>query len=289
MHDLSAYTHCENAWAKINLDLRITGRREDGYHLLDSIVVFADCADRLFYRPSSKIELNIGGPFGEVLSTESDNLVLKAIRLLSERTGVDIRGSFFLEKNLPVASGIGGGSADAAAALRLCRDIYDIQLIENEWLDICLKLGADVSVCFLSSSCRMQGIGEILTPVKLPTDLYILLVNPGVSVSTKDIFGQMTIGRESVGELGRTFSPEMDLEKLRTSGNDLQGPACDLVPVIYNVLETIAALDECQMSRMSGSGATCFGMFTSQAAVNQAVGEISDAQKNWWVCSGKLI
>ena len=176
------------AAAKINLDLRIIGRRDDGFHLLDSIVVFADIGDQLTAVHSDGLSLQIGGQFSAGLPTNDDNLILRSARLMCEHANVKPNLSFKLEKNLPISSGIGGGSADAAAALKLCNTLLDINFDDEKLDKIALKIGADVPVCLKARASRMCGIGEEISPIEMENDLYLLLVNPGVSISTPEIF-----------------------------------------------------------------------------------------------------
>src|SRR5438309_10549284 len=173
--------------AKVNLTLRVNGRRADGYHDLESVVAFADCADRLTLSPGSDLTLKMSGPLAQACGETSDNLVLKAARLLSERVPDMKVGSFSLDKVLPVAAGIGGGSADAAAALRLLSQLNGLALDDPRLREVALLTGADVPVCLVSRACDMTGIGESLLPLNLPI-MPCVLVNPRVSVATKEVF-----------------------------------------------------------------------------------------------------
>ena len=267
----------ELARAKINLALHVTGRRSDGYHLLDSIVAFAGCGDRITVRRASEPGLSISGPFAQALADTGDNIVLRALSLF----GPDIRVQIDLEKNLPVASGIGGGSADAAAVLRAVARLCDLPLPADEQV---LRLGADVPVCLMQQPVRMQGIGDVLTPLDLP-ELHAVLVNPGVGVATGPVFEALE-SRDNppidmaAADLADASTTIAWLKLLR---NDLQPDAIAQAPVIGEVL---AALREAgaDLARMSGSGATCFGLFADYAAAKRAANSLKEMHHRWWVC-----
>lgn len=267
----------ELARAKINLALHVTGRRSDGYHLLDSIVAFAGCGDRILVRRASESGLNISGPFAQALADTGDNIVLRALSLF----GPDIRVQIDLEKNLPVASGIGGGSADAAAVLRAVARLCDLPLPADEQV---LRLGADVPVCLMQQPVRMQGIGDVLTPLDLP-ELHAVLVNPGVGVATGPVFEALE-SRDNppidmaAADLADASTTIAWLKLLR---NDLQPDAIAQAPVIGEVL---AALREAgaDLARMSGSGATCFGLFADHGAAKRAADSLKEMHQRWWVC-----
>ena len=277
--------------AKVNLTLRVTGRRADGYHLLDSLVVFADVGDRLTVRQPSPLSLTVTGPFGGGLAGEEDNLVLRAARRLADAGGIDPQGRLTLEKNLPVASGIGGGSSDAAAALRLLAEAWGLSLPQGEMDRLAISLGADVPVCLARRPARMAGIGEILSAVPALPEIGLVLVNPGVACPTAAIF-------RARAEAGTGFSPADAVPAggwetarslsmaLAEIGNDLEAPAMAVAPVIRAVLDAIRAQPECLLARMSGSGATCFGLFPkASAAVRAAHGVGGDG---WWSWGGGL-
>jgi 4-diphosphocytidyl-2-C-methyl-D-erythritol kinase len=272
--------------AKVNLTLRVTGRREDGYHLLDSLVVFAGVGDRLTVRAAPDLSLQIAGPFGEGLATGEDNLVLRAARRLAEGAGITATGAITLEKTLPVASGIGGGSSDAAATLRLLSRFWNIALPEATLAALALDLGADVPVCLAAQPARMSGIGEVLQPFPPLPECGLLLVNPGVPVSTAEIFraraGMGFSAADAVPAPGWTTLDEF-ASNLAASGNDLEAPAIALAPVIGEVLARMRARPDCRLARMSGSGATCFGLFADPRA---AAAEVAVLQAPGWWCWG---
>ena len=285
------------AHAKINLFLHITGRRDDGYHLLDSLAVFAGAADRITLEgPADAMSLTIDGPFGQGLEADNQNLVLRAARALQAKAGTAFNGlteSFRLklEKNLPVASGIGGGSADAAATLRLLAREWDAD--QAILFPIAEKLGADVPVCIAQRPARMQGIGEILAPAPVLPDAGLLLVNPGVGVSTPEVFRAFAAGG-GITERPEAFLPtrwdsaEAMVADLNATTNDLQAPALSQCPVIGTVLASIASLPECLLARMSGSGATCFGIFPTPDSAKNAAQVLNEqsARLGWWTWAG---
>ena len=273
----------EFAPAKVNLYLHVVGRRADGYHLLDSLAVFAGIGDRLTAEPDEPLSLGVTGPFGAGLAADADNLVLRAATALAAATGVTPAGRITLDKALPVASGIGGGSADAAATLRLLCRLWNVDPGAQRLAEIAASLGADVPVCLRSQPMRMRGIGEVLSPVPDLPDLGIVLVNPGVAISTPAVF------RARTGD----FSPPAVLADghglvaaLQTLHNDLQAPALQLAPVIGDVLTALAADPTCLLARMSGSGATCFGLYPSPRAAGSAAARLQ--RDGWWVWGGPL-
>ncbi|WP_424932454.1 4-(cytidine 5'-diphospho)-2-C-methyl-D-erythritol kinase [Amaricoccus macauensis] len=265
----------EFAPAKVNLALHVTGRRADGYHLLDSLVVFPVLGDKVVAKPAPDLSLTITGPFSGGLSEEPDNLVLRAARLF-EGCGAALT----LEKNLPVASGIGGGSADAAATLRLMARLHDMPLPAPEAI---LALGADLPVCVQSRSARMSGIGEIIEPLDLPP-FWLVLVNPRLPVPTGAVFKSLA-SRDNPPLA--PLPPRPDFEtlagQLAAARNDLEPPARSVQPVISEVLAALDTQPGCRLARMSGSGATCFGLFAGETQARSAASAIARAQPGWWV------
>jgi 4-diphosphocytidyl-2-C-methyl-D-erythritol kinase len=289
----------EDARAKVNLTLRVVGRRVDGYHDLESVVAFADCADRLTLTPGEDLELTTSGPMAEACGEAADNLVLKAARLLGERVPGLKTGSFTLEKVLPVAAGIGGGSADAAAALRLLAQLNDLPLDDERLRDVALKTGADVPVCVPSHACDMTGVGETLMPLNLPK-MPCVLVNPRIPVATKDVFaelglrpGDLLVGATDV-VLQAPAWPEQGgsldewVEALAASSNDLEAPAVRIQPVIGAVISALNATNGAWLARMSGSGATCFAIYENTADAQRAAEQLRREHPLWWVHSGVL-
>lgn len=279
----------EFAPAKINLHLHVVGRRDDGYHLLDSLVAFAGVGDRLTVSPADGLSLSVTGPFAAGLQGEGDNLVLRAARALADHAGVPAAGKLVLEKNLPVASGIGGGSADAAAALRLLSRFWGIEPDGATLARLARGLGADVPVCLAGRPALMSGIGEVLMPAPQLPDAGLVLVNPGVAVSTPSVFR----ARSAVFSDPATFPAEgwRDADSLaatlRATHNDLEPAAQLLAPAIGGALDALAAASGCLLARMSGSGATCFGLFRTPEAAQEAASDI--ARAGWWVWGGDII
>ncbi len=276
----------EAAPAKINLTLSITGRRADGYHLLDSLVVFAGAHDRLQAAAADTLSLTIGGPFAAGLSAGPDNLVLRAARALAELCGVRLGAAIHLEKHLPVASGIGGGSSDAAAALRLLVALWDASPAPADLLALAAGLGADVPVCVTAAPRRMSGIGEVLTDAPAIPSCGMVLVNPGIALPTGPVFaardGAFSTAPKLPGEWPDAASMAADLAML---ANDLERPAIGICPEIGQVLDALRRAD-CLLARMSGSGATCFALFPTAADAERAAERL--ARPGWWCWGGAL-
>lgn len=276
----------EAAPAKVNLFLHVTGRRADGYHLLDSLAVFGPAADALHAAPAPGLSLEVDGPFGAALAGEGDNLVLRAARALAASGGVEPRAALTLVKRLPVASGIGGGSADAAAALRLLDRAWGLATPPAALHALALQLGADVPVCLASRPARMQGVGEVILPAPRLPDCGLLLVNPGVALPTPEVFRARSGPFTPAATLPESWPDAAAMaEGLRGLANDLQAPAIALRPVVAEVLAAIAAQPGCLLARMSGSGATCFGLFPTAAAARAAAGALP---AGWWSAGGGL-
>jgi 4-diphosphocytidyl-2-C-methyl-D-erythritol kinase len=288
----------DDARAKVNLTLRVVGRRVDGYHDLESVVAFADCADRLTLDAGCELALTTTGPRAEECGDSADNLVIKAARLLGERVENLQFGRFALDKQLPVAAGIGGGSADAAAALRLLARANNLAIDDPRLIEVALLTGADVPVCLESQACVMTGVGDSLTPLHLPR-LPCVMVNPRVPVATKDVFKEL--GLKS-GELRVGFSDVLKAPKWPAAGasiddwikvlhagvNDLEAPALKIEPVIGEVLSALREAEGTRLARMSGSGATCFAIFADDADAQRAAAAIQLAHPLWWVHAGAL-
>ena len=284
--------------AKVNLTLRVVGRRADGYHDLESVVAFADCADRLTFEPGSELRLTCTGPLAAACGETADNLVLKAATLLAERLpGLKV-GQFTLDKVLPVAAGIGGGSADAAAALRLLAQANGLARHDPRLVKVALSTGADVPVCLLSRACDMTGVGETLLPLDLP-ELPCVMVNPNIGVPTKEVFAALGLrnGELLVGATDVIESPAWPeagasvtdwIEALSLVGNDLEAPAMRIQPEIRTVLSALRGSDGALLTRMSGSGATCFAIYPDRGKAQAAADRIKNARPEWWVHSGAL-
>jgi 4-diphosphocytidyl-2-C-methyl-D-erythritol kinase len=274
----------EKAPAKINLTLRVLGRRADGYHRLESLVAFADFADTLSLQPGGDAALDITGPFAAACGPVADNLVLKALAALRERVAGINAGRFVLEKNIPVAAGLGGGSADAAAALRLLARGNGLAPDDARLAAAAPAVGADVPVCLDPHARIMRGVGEELSdPLDLP-QLPALLVNPGVKLATRDVFARFAGNRD-----GKTSLADVPrgrgalIEWLGEHGNDLTPSAIACVPVIADVLQTLGDLPGSRLARMSGSGPTCFALFASPGEATAAAQRLKTERKDWWV------
>jgi 4-diphosphocytidyl-2-C-methyl-D-erythritol kinase len=272
----------EAAFAKINLFLHVGDKRADGFHPLQSLAVFTQLGDRLTLEAAPELSLTVEGPFARGLDGESDNLVLRAAKVLQENTLAGAR--LTLIKNLPVASGIGGGSADAAAALRGLRQLWNLKSDDAALHGIAAALGSDIPVCLESAPAFMEGRGEILRSAETMPRVPMLLVNPGVAVPTRDVFAGLTerSGVEMALPRGR-FGDTADLLRfLDTTRNDLEIPARALQPVIGEVLAAITALPGALLARMSGSGATCFGIFADDDCCRRAAEILKAAMPGWW-------
>lgn len=281
------------ALAKINLSLRVVGRRADGYHELESLVVFADVGDGLVLRTGGPLALEIDGTYAESCGVPADNLVLKAAAAFAARVPGLRLGRFVLNKELPVAAGIGGGSSDAAAALRLLvhanRQIFSrVDFADPRLQEIALGIGADVPVCLEARARIMRGVGEQLSaPLTLPP-LPALLVNPGVPLATRDVFAKLggKFSRPSSADVPRDAAALIDW--LREHGNDLTDPAIACAPVVADVLSALSALPGVRLTRMSGSGPTCFALFGSPAEAQRAAKALRAKHKDWWVQAATL-
>jgi len=282
-----------DAWAKVNLTLRIAGRTAEGYHLLQSLVVFAEVGDRVALEPvpdlgPDETDLQIFGPYAQDLlaqseSTPPSNLVLRAVEILRRATGLRDGLRVALVKNLPVAAGIGGGSADAAATLHGLRDLWNLKIDDDTLCEMALPLGADLPVCLLGRPSLVGGIGEVLTPLRALPKTWLVLANAGVPLSTAAVFQAFE------GSFGQDepIAAAPDLHSLTTwlrdSANDLELPALRLCPVIGNVLQALAASENCLLARMSGSGGTCFGLFDDGEAARHAARCLGKEHSDWWV------
>jgi 4-diphosphocytidyl-2-C-methyl-D-erythritol kinase len=270
--------------AKINLTLKVVGRRPDGLHELESLIVFADLGDRLSVAPGPNLSLTVSGPFSGALRSEPNNLVLRAAEALKARYGPQSGARITLEKVLPVASGMGGGSADAASALlALCRH-WGLDPDRSELDRLALSIGADVPVCLLGRPAWVRGIGEEISPLRPFPQLDAVLVNPGVAVSTAEVFGALSGPFRSSAD-HPPAAPNRDglITWLSARSNDLEAPARSIEPAIGKVLETLGRCEGCGLARMSGSGATCFGLFDDRVSAQEAAIGLRNEQPNWWV------
>jgi 4-diphosphocytidyl-2-C-methyl-D-erythritol kinase len=286
--NLAALSITEDAPAKVNLALHVTGRRADGYHLLESLVVFTGFGDRISVRPSAADEFVTAGPYGEALPTDAGNLVIRARDALRAANPASPPVSIVLEKNLPIASGIGGGSSDAAATLRALSRLWPMEDASLE-CRIAPTLGADVPMCLNGCTLTARGVGEILEPVSDFPPLAMVLVNPGVAVSTPSVF-QKLASKENPPLPGRPARWDRSslIDWLTQTRNDLEGPAIDLAPVVSDALNALRAAGA-DFARMSGSGATCFGLFDSVADAEAAAITIRQADPSWFVVATQSV
>jgi 4-diphosphocytidyl-2-C-methyl-D-erythritol kinase len=277
----------ENAPAKVNLTLTVLGRRPDGYHNLESLVAFADLGDALSFAPDGELALTVSGPSAAQAGEAADNLVVKAALALAARVPELRLGTFHLDKRLPVAAGLGGGSADAAAALRLLARANGLAADDAQLFDAACATGADVPVCLDPRPRLMRGVGDILSaPLALPP-LPAVLVNPGIALSTKSVFVRWTPAAAATAFDTRKFDASLSrdqcLQLLALHGNDLEAAAIALEPTIAEVLAALRALPGCRLARMSGSGATCFALFAAAAAAIEGAQTLAAAHPQWWV------
>jgi 4-diphosphocytidyl-2-C-methyl-D-erythritol kinase len=278
----------EKAPAKVNLTLRVIGRRADGYHEIESLVVFAALGDTLRFVPDRALALVVRGPTAAAAGVVADNLVLKAACNLADRIdGLEL-GRFDLSKRLPVAAGLGGGSTDAAAALRILARTNQMSLDDHRLIEAARATGADVPVCLDPRPRMMRGIGDVLSePLDLPR-LAAILVNPGVAIATKQVFdllelepGSVQPGQVRTAPAGRERTAF--LATLANDRNDLEMSAISIAPAIADALAALRASPGCRLARMSGSGGTCFGLFDSPSAAAAAAGMLRSSYPGWWV------
>lgn len=273
----------EFAPAKLNLALHVRRRRADGYHELETLFAFADAGDRLTAMPAETLSLTITGRFAEGLSAEADNLVIRAARMLGAALGRNPAFALTLDKALPVASGIGGGSADAAATLRLLARAWEVPAEHRAVADCAARLGSDVPACLLSRAAIGAGRGEALRPIALGSlaGAPIILANPGTALSTAQVFAAWD-------GIDRGGLPEGDAAAmLREGRNDLQPPAIALVPEIAALIDVMAS-SGAQLARMSGSGATCFAIYADGEARDAALTALRSAHPNYWIEPARL-
>ncbi|MDB5591156.1 4-(cytidine 5'-diphospho)-2-C-methyl-D-erythritol kinase [Enterovirga sp.] len=289
MRDAAAAALTTRAPAKVNLTLHVLGRRPDGYHELDSLVVFAGVHDRLSLVPGPELSLAVSGPRADAAGPTGDNLVLRAARALVERRPGLRVGAFHLVKRLPAAAGIGGGSSDAAGALRLLARLNGLALDAPEVADAARATGADIPVCLDPTARMMRGAGERVGPALALPPLFAVLVNPGVAVPTPSVF--RALGLVPGERRPAAATPEQDwpaepwalLARLAAARNDLEAPALGLAPALADALGRLSRSPECRLAPMSGSGATVFGLFPDCHAAARAARVIQADRPAWWV------
>lgn len=278
----------EPAPAKVNLTLAVTGRRDDGYHLLDTLVAFCETGDTLVAAPADELSLTLEGRFAAALEPNSANLVLRAAHLLAEearRTGREVGGArLHLIKEIPVAAGLGGGSADAAATLRALNRLWRLGDEPGQLAALGSRLGADVAMCVYSQPLQARGIGDEITLLDPLPPLPMVLANPGIPLATGEIFAARRFGFSPPLPAPIAFAtPAALVEWLRPLGNDLEAPAKRLAPIIGEVLSGLRRASGCLLARLSGSGATCFAIFSDHAAASRAAATLAAARPGWWV------
>jgi 4-diphosphocytidyl-2-C-methyl-D-erythritol kinase len=278
----------ERAPAKINLTLHIIGRRANGFHTLESLVTFSRGGDTVTLAPGEPLMLSVEGPSAAASGKVEDNLIVRAARHFSDRCPDAKLGAFHLVKRLPVAAGIGGGSSDAAAALRLLARANALSIDDPRIMEAAKASGADVSVCLVRRARMMRGIGDALGPLLAIPPIVALLVNPGVPVETKSVFAKMNIAPGTAAGFGGhpELYPKMQADALiaalRKARNDLEAAACLLAPIIGDVLAVLSTAPGCRLARMSGSGATCFAIFPDCRSAARAKKAILRTHTTWW-------
>jgi 4-diphosphocytidyl-2-C-methyl-D-erythritol kinase len=282
----------DTGWAKLNLTLEVLGRRPDGFHELNSLVAFAQLGDELALEPGDRLGLAIEGPFAGALA--GGNLILKAARAASDRVSALRLGRFRLLKLLPVAAGLGGGSADAAAALRLIARANPGSLAESDLSELAAEIGSDVSVCLASRPALVTGRGETVEPAHGFPTFGVLLANPGLPLATEAVYAALRAEafapppRHEVDRLDFRGDLESLIDYVRPSGNDLEAPAAHLVPEIRAVLAALLALPGVRLARLSGSGPTCFALFSTEAEAKLAAAELAGEHPGWWIAASSV-
>ena len=279
------------ARAKLNLYLHVVGRRPDGYHLLDSLVAFVDIADRVRAQPAEELSLAITGPFASDLANDDPgNLVWRAAEALAKRAGHSPHAALTLEKNLPIASGIGGGSSDAAAMLKALDELWGLRLDEAALCAIAATLGADVPVCVAARASWLIGTGaEIAAAPALPA-AGVVLVNPRIALPTPAVFAARQGPYSSVARFSEAPADAAALVALLAARrNDLTAAATALVPEIGRVLARLEAAEDVLLARMSGSGATCFALAADRAAAQRVASRLGAENPGWWIAAGELV
>lgn len=288
---ISADVVSVSAPAKVNLCLHVAERRADGYHDLESLVAFAVHGDEITLEPARELSLLAAGPFGAMLPPDNDNLVLKAARLLADKLDRPPSVRITLRKNLPVASGLGGGSADAAAVLRGLASLWKLEIDHETLIGIAALLGADVPVCLDCAAAWIEGRGEKVTGLSALPRLPLILVNPAVPVSTAEVFS--ALGARSGLKFVCPRAPFRDLHALvtflRSTTNDLEAPACKIAPSIGDALEELREMPEILIARMSGSGATCVGIFENDESARSATALLKERHREWWIVKTAIV
>ena len=272
-----------DAPAKINLYLNITGQRINDYHELDSLIAFASHGDQIVVKKCDHFRLEASGPFSETLPPSNENLVIKAAKELAMGTNYESGACIKLIKNLPVSSGIGGGSADAAATLRALNELWETNLQNKDLMIMALRLGADVPVCLLSKTARISGIGDKVSRVSGLPKCGILLVNPGIPISTVNVFQLRQGDFSNQVQIPKMENREALFDFLSHQKNDLQDAAIKIAPKIKEVLKILTDDPNCRLARLSGSGGTCFGLYEDEPTALFAAESMSGYFSDWWI------
>ncbi len=277
--------------AKINLDLLITGRRADGFHELDSCVVFTEFGDRVRLHHATELSLTIDGPMAAGLDAGQDNLVWRAAKLLADRLCRSPDVAIHLDKHLPMAAGLGGGSSDAAATLRGLVQLWQVEIDDQALRDLGQELGADLPVCIYARSARMRGIGERLDPMRGLPELPLLLANARCAVATREVFARLDFEPAPSFRAALPAFPSIVqfTHWLSRYPNELETAAMRIESRIEDTLEVLRALPDCLLARMSGSGATCFGIFEDEAALRRAETELRQLRPDWWIVATQTV
>ncbi len=276
--------------AKINLTLHVTGRREDGFHLIESLVAFADIGDEITVRSHDGFDINVSGPFADLLQNEENNIALEAAIAFVNGFRDCLPGVHVdLVKNLPIAAGMGGGSSDAAAVIRALAYLVKINVSRTAAGQLAIGLGADVTVCLDAQASFMSGVGNIVTILPALPEIHAILVNPNIKMLTGAVFAALAvpgaIRRDEGGHKPEhAFSDAQDLSEFVAScRNDLEAPALRMCPEISDVRKALLAQEGCLLARMTGSGATCFGLFADRTQAQRGAENISELSPDWWV------
>ena len=272
------------AHAKVNLTLHVVGQRANGYHELQSLVCLTEFGDQIHLSPAADFSFQVIGPNASGIPVDESNLVVQAAKFMAQKHSKSLDCHIILEKNLPMASGIGGGSSDAAAVMRALSQYFSVPLPN---VDELMTLGADIPVCMTTGLTLMEGAGEDVTQLSAAPNWGVVLVNPNVGVSTPAVFNALNSKRNL--PMQDVAENCVDIAWLGDQRNDLEPPAMAMVPEVGAVVEAISAAPHCQMARMSGSGATCFGVFADIKHANAAAERLQRAHPDWWVVSTKIV
>lgn len=272
------------AHAKVNLTLHVVGQRANGYHELQSLVCLTEFGDQIHLTPDVDFSFQVTGPYAAGIPVDDRNLVVQAAKFMAQKHSKPLDCQIILEKNLPMASGIGGGSSDAAAVMRALSQYWSVPMPN---VDELMALGADIPVCMTTGLTLMEGAGEDVLQLSTAPNWGVVLVNPNVGVSTPAVFNALNSKHNPPmqGVAGNC----VDIAWLGDQRNDLEAPAMAMVPEVATVVDAISAAPQCQVARMSGSGATCFGLFADVMHAKAAASYLQKAHPNWWVVATKLV